>query len=314
MVTIDLITGFLGSGKTTFLRSYAEKLMEQGKNVCILESDHGAINVDALILQELEGPFCNVEMIVGGDGAEAHMRRFRTKLISMGMLGYGRVIVEPSGIYDVDEFFDTLREDPLNRWYQIGNVLAMVDGSLEFEALSDAEVYMLASQIACCGKVLLTHMDEASVSMDWILEKLNGMLASVKADRSLKKSDLIVTAGEWSEEKWAEISSAGYVLASYEKHEAADGSGFQNLFYMNLTDSEKELEEKIKRLFLDENCGGVRRVKGFLPCGEKWKEINATRDTFRMEEVAAGQNVLIIIGENLDKERIGQYWPEAVTV
>ena len=30
MVKIDLITGFLGSGKTTFIRKYAQYLMEQG--------------------------------------------------------------------------------------------------------------------------------------------------------------------------------------------------------------------------------------------------------------------------------------------
>ncbi|MDO4649245.1 MAG: GTP-binding protein [Eubacteriales bacterium] len=314
MVTIDLITGFLGSGKTTFIRSYAEKLIEQGTNLCILESDHGAINVDALILQELEGPLCDVEMIVGGDGAEAHMRRFRTKLISMGMLGYERVIVEPSGIYDVDEFFDTLREEPLNRWYQIGNVFALVDGSTEFDALSHEAAYMMASQIACSGKVLLTHMEETEASVDTILEKLNGMLSSVRSDRILKKSDLITPASAWNGDVWEEFVTSGHVLASYEKQEISDGSGFQSLFYMHITDSEEELEKKIQRLFKDDTCGHVRRVKGFLPAKEKWKEINATRDTFRIEEVSAGQNVLIVIGEKLQKEQIGQYWPEAVTV
>ena len=33
------------------------------------------------------------------------------KLISMGMSGYDRILVEPSGIYDVDEFFDTLYDE-----------------------------------------------------------------------------------------------------------------------------------------------------------------------------------------------------------
>ena len=31
MVKIDLITGFLGAGKTTFIRNYAEYLMRKGK-------------------------------------------------------------------------------------------------------------------------------------------------------------------------------------------------------------------------------------------------------------------------------------------
>ena len=39
MIKIDLITGFLGSGKTTFLKQYAKYLMAQGKNIGILEND-----------------------------------------------------------------------------------------------------------------------------------------------------------------------------------------------------------------------------------------------------------------------------------
>ena len=87
MITIDLITGFLGSGKTTFIENYARWLVAKGERVCILENDYGAINIDRVLLQDLLGPNCELEMVIGGDGAEAHQRRFRTKLISMAMLG-----------------------------------------------------------------------------------------------------------------------------------------------------------------------------------------------------------------------------------
>ena len=49
MIKIDLITGFLGSGKTTFLKQYAKYLMVQGKNIGILENDFGVVNVLSLI-------------------------------------------------------------------------------------------------------------------------------------------------------------------------------------------------------------------------------------------------------------------------
>lgn len=161
MITIDLITGFLGSGKTTFIRHYARYLMAQGERVCILENDYGAINIDRVLLQDLLGPNCELEMVVGGDGAEAHQRRFRTKLISMAMLGYTRVIVEPSGIYDVDEFFDTLYEDPLDCWYELGSVLTIVDARLD-PNLSAASRYLLASEAANAGKIILSKLPAAS--------------------------------------------------------------------------------------------------------------------------------------------------------
>ena len=33
MVKVDLITGFLGSGKTTFIKKYARYLMDQGSTI-----------------------------------------------------------------------------------------------------------------------------------------------------------------------------------------------------------------------------------------------------------------------------------------
>ncbi|MBO5283567.1 MAG: GTPase (G3E family), partial [Lachnospiraceae bacterium] len=63
MIPIDLITGFLGSGKTTFLKKYAGYWLRQGCKIGILENDFGAVNVDMLLLQELMGDRCEVEMI-----------------------------------------------------------------------------------------------------------------------------------------------------------------------------------------------------------------------------------------------------------
>ncbi len=52
MVKVDLITGFLGSGKTTFIKKYAAWLMSQGQNIGILENDFGAVNVDMMLLHD----------------------------------------------------------------------------------------------------------------------------------------------------------------------------------------------------------------------------------------------------------------------
>ena len=156
MVQVDLITGFLGAGKTTFLRRYAAWWAGQGVKVCVLENDFGAVNVDAMLLQDLEAQGVELETISGGCDCDTHQRRMRTKLISMAMRGFERVIVEPSGIFDVDEFFDVLRDDPLDRWYHIGNVIAIVDAMLP-ETLSPQAEYVLASETANAGRVLVSR-------------------------------------------------------------------------------------------------------------------------------------------------------------
>ena len=75
------------------------------------------------------------------------------------------MIVEPSGIFDVDEFFDVLHEEPLDNWYEIGNVIAVVDAELENELSAEAD-YLLASEAANAGKILLSHADGSRRSAD----------------------------------------------------------------------------------------------------------------------------------------------------
>ena len=112
MIKIDLITGFLGSGKTTFLKKYASYHLRQGLRVGILENDFGAVNVDMMLLKDLLGDNCDLEMIAGGCDYDCHVRRFRTKLISFAMQGMDRVLVEPSGVFDVDEFLISFGRSP----------------------------------------------------------------------------------------------------------------------------------------------------------------------------------------------------------
>ena len=59
----------------------------------------------------------------------------------------------------MDEFFDALREEPLDRWYEVGNVIAIVDANLE-EHLSEEAEYILASEVANAGEIILSHADE----------------------------------------------------------------------------------------------------------------------------------------------------------
>lgn len=232
MVTIDLITGFLGSGKTTFLKKYAEYLMDQGLHIGILENDFGAINVDMLMLHELRGDQCELEMIAGGCDAESHRRRFRTKLISMRMCGYDRVLVEPSGIYDVDEFFDVLREEPLDQWYEIGNVIAILDARLE-DPLSEQADYLLASEAANAGKVILSHADAATRKQcEDTVAHLNRALEEIRCDRRIdSEKDILQTdLTDLTKEALEEVSKCGYRLESYRKMDLENGQSFDSLF------------------------------------------------------------------------------------
>mgnify|MGYP000096264901 CR=1 FL=1 len=46
--------------------------MAQGKNIGILENDFGAVNVDMLLLQELRGDQCELEIDLPADATKRH--------------------------------------------------------------------------------------------------------------------------------------------------------------------------------------------------------------------------------------------------
>ena len=69
---VDLVTGFLGAGKTTFIKKYARYLLDKGCKIGVLENDFGAVNVDMLLLQELINDLCVVTMTDGCTWTEQH--------------------------------------------------------------------------------------------------------------------------------------------------------------------------------------------------------------------------------------------------
>lgn len=341
MITIDLITGFLGSGKTTFIEKYARWLVAKGERVCILENDYGAINIDRVLLQDLLGPNCELEMVVGGDGAEAHQRRFRTKLISMAMLGYTRVLVEPSGIYDIDEFFDTLYEEPLDRWYELGSVLTIVDAQLDPD-LSPASRYLLASEAANAGKIILSKLPvtasvpkddetlpaEDSAAVDNIdqhperaqndvigqtLAILNQAMEEVQCTRRFAyPADVLAKPWDQLEDTdFQMLEAAGYRHVSFLKKAVAEEDAYQSLFYMHYETTPEDLKVRVLRLLEDPAAGHVLRIKGF----SSGLELNVTKDErhFRPLSVPT-EDVIIVIGEGLRKDIVAGYFPGAVTV
>lgn len=280
MVKIDLITGFLGSGKTTFIKKYAKYLIDQGLNIGILENDFGAVNVDMMLLQDIVGEKCTLEMVAGGCDKDCHRRRFRTKLIAMGMCGY-------------------------DRWYEIGNVITVVDAVLEENLSEDAE-FILASEVANAGIVLLSKAQEAAeTDIERTKAHLNKAMESVHCDRQFEKEIFAKDWNKLSDADFKKIQSAGYVGADYEKKDIAEEDAFQSLYFMNLTMPVEKLEEKVKQIFNDKECGNIFRIKGFMQTkSDQWIELNATHQNITIQPIKEGQEIFIVIGEKLNKEKI----------
>ncbi len=304
MIKIDLITGFLGAGKTTFLKKYARYLLDQGLNIGILENDFGAVNVDMMLLKDLEGDHCELEMVSGGCDADCHRRRFKTKLIAMGMCGYDRVLVEPSGIFDVDEFFDALREEPLDQWYEIGSVIAVVDAGLEQE-LSREEEYVLASEVADAGCVILSRSQLVpEEKQKETIAHINRSMEQVKCSRRFEQEIINKDWDLLTDADFEQIRNSGYVMADFAKLGFQKEEVFSSLSFLNVQIDEKKLRKIVEQLFASTEAGQVLRVKGFWQQDGQWMELNATSRSMTVGPVPAGQQVLIVIGEDLSRDVI----------
>lgn len=308
MIKIDLITGFLGSGKTTFIKKYAQYLINKGYRIGIIENDFGAVNVDMMLLQDAVGEKCDLEMISGGCDLETHKRRFKTKLISMGMLGYDRILIEPSGIYDVDEFFDTLYEEPLDRWYEIGNVIAIVDTTMDHH-LSKESRYLLVSEIASAGRILLSKSQKVSQKqINYTIQNINDVMKEMKCQRIFSNEIICKDWNSMTDNDFDDILSCGYFPANYMKLSIDQNKVFTSLYFMNVHMDRNQLEDTVRMLMHDKSCGNIFRIKGFMQIDQQWIELNATKDKISIESMKIGQEIIIVIGEGLVKENIEKYW------
>ena len=335
MIKIDLITGFLGAGKTTFIKKYASYLIDKGLNIGILENDHGAVNVDMLLLQELRGANCELEMVAGACSDDCFKRRFKTRLISMAMTGvYDRIIVEPSGVFDMDMFFDIVREEPLDRWYEIGNVIAIADATYivknvdpdiiykpgvihnindkaetmhnvndKTSGMSETDRYILASEIANAGMIVVSKNDLQKADDTTIADAFDRLLNSIKCERKLNGHILSRNISDYTNEDYELLLNCGYVRADYVK-KSDIRSNYSSVYFLDETFDKSNLEKKINQLFENTDCGEIFRVKGFFSLNGRWYLVNATKDNYFTEEIKVGQEVFIVVGENLNEDEI----------
>ena len=146
-------------------------------------------------------------------------------------------------------------------------------------------------------------------------------LSDKNADTVLKRLQEKKRNGElFTEEDFAQIKNSGYQIESFRRPEGTEKDGFQTLYFMNLNRTEEELVPAVEKLFGKCGCtddsekennknlndiGKVFRVKGFMKnqSGD-WMELNATTQKMTVNLIKEGQEILIVIGEDLKEDKI----------
>ena len=187
-----------------------------------------------------------------------------------------------------------------------------------------------ASEAADAGCIVLSKSQEASAEeITGTVEHLNRALENVKCKRRFTENEVLNKDWEqFTDEDFRRIFNSGYVMEDFEKQCFDEKEGFQSLYFMELKISEEKLEKAAHGILEDSKCGDVFRIKGFVKLAEQvdtscdeeaktpagvpdhgaqWLELNATRKEFSLRPISVGQEVVIVIGENMNEERIRGY-------
>ena len=101
------------------------------------------------------------------------------------------------------------------------------------------------------------------------------------------------------------ISTCGYRIEDHIKYQVEQDNGYRSLFYFYVKMGGQEIRETAEKIFSDTAFGNVHRIKGFVETQTgRFIQINAVPGRIVIEERDRGQNALIVIGENLNRELI----------
>ena len=153
MIKLDIISGFLGAGKTTFIKRILKAFENRNEKIVVIVNEFGDIGIDGDIIRQegydlyeiSKGCLC---CTLKGDFTKTLFKVARD-------VSPKRVILEPSGIFVVQEALEILKQEALLDKYYIDNLLTIVD-SLNFSKSAERIGPFLEKQIESSTKLLLS--------------------------------------------------------------------------------------------------------------------------------------------------------------
>ena len=152
-----IITGFLGSGKTTLTMQLAAECLRQGRKAAILVNEIGEIGIDSQLLRELD---YNVWEMVNGCICCTIAADFIPTLQKLSEeYTVDLVLLEPSGAAEPGSILRNLRyyKGPLESVY----IVTLLD-PLRLAELYEVVTPLITKQIAEANLILITKSDVAA--------------------------------------------------------------------------------------------------------------------------------------------------------
>lgn len=155
-----LITGFLGSGKTTMLKRWLTDAPATGHRLGIVMNEFGEVNVDREILGQPDLPLMSVEGGCVCCAPDNELERACSRLAKSGECDV--ILIETSGLADPDNVIDVLTDPDLHRRVRLQAVVTVVDARWWLETHEDADMaerVLAKKQLMFAHVIALSHCD-----------------------------------------------------------------------------------------------------------------------------------------------------------
>lgn len=307
-IRIDVITGFLGSGKTTWIQQLLGSVLNKNR-IAIIENEFGAINIDGAILKEKGGivrelPSGCICCTLSGSLQD-------TVVDLLENVQPNRIIIEPTGVAELDEILKVLHQIKIDKELDI-YVSTIVDPETFDECLENLGLFY-TSQIAGADLIVLSRTQEIDNNLlDICYEKL--------VEINPKGVILTMPWQDINEEIIEELylgKPPVHVQLKKDNKTLKDNQPLgQGLKFQMVSSEIKEPYDRIKMKefvqLIQDGVGQIWRVKGlFQDINGQWLRMDWTPGVLKFENIAVqDKSGLTIIGCNLNKERIKELWPE----
>jgi G3E family GTPase len=191
MTPLIIVVGFLGAGKTTFLRGLIPGLMERGLRPSLVLNDYQNARVDAELFRELS---TLVTPISGSCVCCGSREELRQALLSYEHAEHGLVLLESNGTTDAEELVAALASDPELRRFAPPMQVNLVDAKRWQKRFWHNELER--RQMRTANFFVLGHGDEVSeerceVVREAVLELVPGVVETSVARLVEQLQDLV---------------------------------------------------------------------------------------------------------------------------
>ena len=289
---ILLVSGFLGAGKTTFIKEMAKNI---NLEFVVLENEYADIGVDGDFLDEKnlniwemsEGCIC---CSMKGD-FKSSIKRIYSEI------NPEYLIIEPTGVGMLSSIIENIREID-NNDIEILSPITLIDITSFNEYLETFNNFFI-DNLKNTGKVILTKLENSS---HFEIENIKNEILKINNNLEILTTDYRTFPKKWF----------GEILNKSIDNKIID-KNFSLKTHINLRTFSKEninLETMDELgLFLNKlvngDFGKIYRAKGIVKIDGYWGKFNLVYKNFEMEPITdANGTKIVIIGNNLDIENL----------